>query len=123
METCDSHTPHDLGGHINEDGQKKINGHLMGATRALAELLQLETVQNDDVLEFTSKWIMQSGRLAGALARALTPAPARGASTRGAPPRRRRRGVGARPPHYGRAAEAVILIHLQLADNPASATK
>eukprot|EP00584_Thalassiosira_punctigera_P020691 CAMPEP_0172567216 /NCGR_PEP_ID=MMETSP1067-20121228/115099_1 /TAXON_ID=265564 ORGANISM="Thalassiosira punctigera, Strain Tpunct2005C2" /NCGR_SAMPLE_ID=MMETSP1067 /ASSEMBLY_ACC=CAM_ASM_000444 /LENGTH=379 /DNA_ID=CAMNT_0013358513 /DNA_START=102 /DNA_END=1241 /DNA_ORIENTATION=- len=48
FETCNSHCPHDLGCHVKEEGQKKINEHLTRATKELAALMQ-QTMLDDSI--------------------------------------------------------------------------
>ncbi|KAL7548878.1 hypothetical protein ACHAWF_012153 [Thalassiosira exigua] len=57
FETCDSHCPHDLGCHVNEDGQKRINELLMLARKDLGMILQIQKeMASDDIIgEFVRK--------------------------------------------------------------------
>jgi len=57
FETCNSHCPHDLGCHVKEDGQRRINEHLMRATKELAALMQQETVSDDTISAFLCRLI------------------------------------------------------------------
>jgi len=57
FETCDSHFPHDLGCHIKEDGQQKINRHLVLATKELEALLRQQNVSDDAMSAFLVEFL------------------------------------------------------------------
>ena len=78
FETCDSHCPHDLGCHVKEDGQKRINKCLVQAKKMLASVLQKEVVSDNDVSNLLSKllWsISKNGSEKGSIGNQNTPGP------------------------------------------------
>ena len=54
FETCDSHCPHDLGCHVLENGQKRINNCLKQAKSMLESLLRREVASDSDVSNLLS---------------------------------------------------------------------
>ena len=52
FETCNSHCPHDLGCHVKEDGQVRINEEIQRATARLGALLVEGNVCDDEISEF-----------------------------------------------------------------------
>ncbi|KAL9184310.1 hypothetical protein ACHAXT_002396 [Thalassiosira profunda] len=62
FETFNSHCPHDLGIHVKEDGQRKINDHLLGAAMAMEALMQDEMASEEVVSEFLCKLLGQKGK-------------------------------------------------------------